>query len=153
MLESLIQEDFCTVAPNSGEPLPADGLYMAAGASYAQEMSGRTALPWAIALTFAGTVRAQDLAEEQRRALSAAIGTQRCQPAADPNEIVVCAPRDERYRLPPSPPAPGTKGALSVSQERKRLYDYDFGGIGSCSAVGPGGVSGCLKRNIENSRN
>jgi len=115
-------------------------------------MNPGAALRLAIVLTLTDVALAEDLVEEQRRALSAAIGTQRCQPAADPNEIVVCARRDERYRLLPSPPAPGTKEALSVSQERRSLYDYDFGGIGSCSAVGPGGGSGCLKRKIENSR-
>lgn len=63
-------------------------------------------------------------------------------------EIVVCASRrdDEARRyLPPirSEYERGDPRAQSVSAERNGLFDYDAGGNGACSTVGPGGWTGC----------
>ena len=62
-------------------------------------------------------------------------------------EIVICAnPREQqRYRLPQqewNPDGP----VQSVSRERHSLYEQGDSGIGSCSAVGPGGWTGCALR-------
>lgn len=68
-------------------------------------------------------------------------------PKAKPGEIVVCAdaePPKSPYRLPlDMPPEIGTKESISVSRERNALFDFDAGGIGSCSTAGSGGASGC----------
>ena len=63
-------------------------------------------------------------------------------------EITVCGRRDaverSRYRSPlPLDYEPGDPRARSVSAARNGLFDYDAGGVGTCSSVGPGGASGC----------
>lgn len=74
-------------------------------------------------------------------------------PKAEPGEIVVCADQEappSKYRLPGPPPAPefGSRASVSVNRERAALFDYDAGGNGLCSNVGPGGMAGCvLKEN------
>ncbi len=69
-------------------------------------------------------------------------------PKAKGDDIVVCAdpePRQSPYRAPlrGGPPEAGTRAAMSVSRERNSLFDYDAGGSGLCSSVGPGGMYGC----------
>ena len=64
------------------------------------------------------------------------------------DDIVVCGdpePHISPYRAPirGGPPELGTRAANSVSRERNALFDYDAGGSGLCSSVGPGGVYGC----------
>lgn len=67
-----------------------------------------------------------------------------------PGEIVVCAdqePQKSPYRLPlPVPLEEGSRETISPSRERNALFDYDLGGIASCSTVGPGGWTGCKYR-------
>ena len=41
---------------------------------------------------------------------------------------------------------PKTQGDEIVSRERNGLFDYDNGGIGTCSTTGAGGASGCSYR-------
>lgn len=75
--------------------------------------------------------------------------TRRCDPAADPDEVVVCGRRlpAERYRLPIRPDRFDPKGPIdSISRERHKLIQEGDAGIGSCSAIGPGGSSGCFHR-------
>jgi len=70
-------------------------------------------------------------------------------PTGEPGEIVVCADRDAdvRYRLSPGREGFDPAGPVeSVHRERHRLVDVGASGIGSCSTVGPGGVSGCDAR-------
>jgi hypothetical protein len=70
-----------------------------------------------------------------------------CPPRSRPDEIVVCAdrtPRRSPYRAPlRAPPEDGTRGTASVSAERNRLLGQDVGSLGSCSAWGAGGFTGC----------
>ena len=69
-------------------------------------------------------------------------------PCPTTGEITVCATREpdgrSRY-LPPIPfaYAPGDPRAQSGSAARNGLFDYDGGGLGTCSNVGPGGFTGC----------
>jgi len=72
-----------------------------------------------------------------------------CSEAKAADEIVVCGRRRDnlRYRLPlkSSEPVVGSFGARSVAAERYALMqDRSEGGSGSCSAVGPNGVAGCM---------
>lgn len=68
-------------------------------------------------------------------------------PEALPGEIVVCAdiePLPSPYRSPlPFDPDPGARTSVSVSRERNALFDYDAGGMHSCSPAGAAGASGC----------
>lgn len=72
-----------------------------------------------------------------------------CREAAASGEIVVCARRGSVYRLPFREPEPGSRAARAADAagERQALRGraVDAGGIMSCSAVGPGGASGCTK--------
>lgn len=72
-------------------------------------------------------------------------------PKPKPGEIVVCAdqePPKSPYRLPlPAPLVAGDRATISPSRERNALFDYDSGGIGSCSTAGAGGGTGCHHRN------
>ena len=75
-------------------------------------------------------------------------------PRGSGDEIVVCArrPESERYRLPPetSPPSPAdSRSALERQQDIREATDT---GTDSCSAVGPGGHTGCLQQRINKSR-
>jgi hypothetical protein len=70
-----------------------------------------------------------------------------CREAAARGEIVVCAKRGSVYRLPFRQTTPGSLMAdkAEAYETRRRLHGraVDIGGIGSCSAVGPGGMTGC----------
>ena len=75
-------------------------------------------------------------------------------PKATGDEIVVCAdpePKYSPYRAPfrGGPPEAGTRAAMSVSRERNSLFDYDPGGSGLCSNVGPGGYTGCTFKSFK----
>ena len=64
----------------------------------------------------------------------------------DAKEIVVCGRRDPgaAYRLPPKGEGFDPWGTVeSVSRERNRLLGPLMAGSGTCSAVGPGGWTGC----------
>lgn len=97
-----------------------------------------------------------DLMRTYRTQTSVVRGSELCRPTEGTDEIVVCAQRseDEAYRLPPQArgPVPGSRTVRSVSAERNALFDYDAGGIGSCSTVGPGGGTGCTLRSIKRAR-
>jgi hypothetical protein len=73
----------------------------------------------------------------------------------DDAEIVVCGRREQPrspYRLPEPPPRFDAGGNdLSVSRERHSLYEQGDTGIHSCSAVGPGGYTGCTFKSWKNS--
>ena len=68
-------------------------------------------------------------------------------PKAKGDEIIVCAdpePPVSRFRAPiRGTPEFGTRASDSVSAERNALFDYDAGGSGLCSSVGPAGIYGC----------
>jgi hypothetical protein len=69
-------------------------------------------------------------------------------------EIVVCGRRDEdrRYRLPPQERFDPKGPVASVSRERNRLLEGERGGLGSCSVVGPNGMTGCLEFGVQRKR-
>jgi hypothetical protein len=80
----------------------------------------------------------------------------RCSEAPRPgDEIVVCGRRrhNERYRIPLRDGGWDPKGPVeSVSRARNRLMEGELGGLGSCTNIGPGGMTGCFSKGIERSR-
>ncbi|MBR0552930.1 hypothetical protein [Stakelama marina] len=78
-------------------------------------------------------------------------GNDKCPTDSNGNEIVVCArrPETERYRIPKElrdlKIAPENR-SWAVKQEQ--VLDTGKTGIGSCSAVGPGGGIGCSQQTI-----
>ena len=91
---------------------------------------------------------APDLPAEAIRAV--AVGECR---AVDRDEIIVCGSRkrDERYRLPDRSDAPfDPAGEMkSVMNERVGWAAEGDSGTQSCSAVGPGGWTGCMVKKLE----
>ncbi|MEO7601884.1 MAG: hypothetical protein ABIS39_01270 [Sphingomicrobium sp.] len=78
-------------------------------------------------------------------------GTDPC-PRSTDDDIVVCTrrPEEERYRLAPNLRPSGTRQERSSWANRAQdLKSVGSTGIGSCSAVGPGGSSGCLIQDID----
>ena len=81
-------------------------------------------------------------------------GTDPC-PRATDDQVVICRrlPESMRYRMPEAYRPSGTKQQReSWANKVKNLSTAGATGIGSCSAVGPGGSSGCLIKEIEQAR-
>ena len=81
-------------------------------------------------------------------------GTDPC-PRSTEDQIVVCRREDEkmRYRLPQAYRPNGTyQEKQSWAQRSKALTTVGRTGIGSCSAVGPAGYTGCLIQQIHNNK-
>ena len=93
--------------------------------------------------------------EDQRRQVRNVIvyGNDPC-PDERGDEIVVCArrPESERYRLPPETQAPNPTDRRSALQRQQEIREATDTGTDSCSAVGPGGHTGCLQQQINRSR-
>ena len=89
---------------------------------------------------FAGAAAAQPVPDAQAPRI-----VEDC-PERDGKEILVCGQRDRdaAYRLPPKDEGFDPWGNVeSVSRERNRLLGPLVAGSGTCSAVGPGGWTGC----------
>lgn len=87
---------------------------------------------------------------QSRNAEVIVYGTDPCPRSAD-DDIVVCnrRPEEERYRIAPNLRPSGTRQERSSWANRAQDFkDVGATGIGSCSAVGPGGSSGCLVQEI-----
>ena len=81
-------------------------------------------------------------------------GTDPC-PRSTESQIVVCKryPESERYRLNPSQRTSGTRQErTSWVRKSQALRTVGATGTGSCSAVGPGGFTGCLTQEIKQAR-
>jgi hypothetical protein len=67
--------------------------------------------------------------------------------------ICVRAPESQRYRLPNSQNPQGTRQQRrSWARQAQTLNTVGATGAGSCSAVGPGGFTGCLTQQINENR-
>lgn len=78
-------------------------------------------------------------------------GTDPC-PRSTDDEIVVCArkPESERYRIPERLREGGSLQSRQAWAVRAQsLETVGATGINSCSAVGPGGFTGCLEKLID----
>jgi len=76
-------------------------------------------------------------------------------PRSTDDKIVVCThrPEAERYRIPPKMRPSGTPQPMEAWAVRsKNLKDAGKTGIGSCSAVGPAGYTGCLTKQIQEAK-
>ena len=84
-----------------------------------------------------------------RQKLVTVYGTDTCPKQTDPDESIICTrrPAEERYRIPPTVRSDVKPDGAFEGSNRKALLGDASGGaggsIGSCSAVGPGGASGC----------
>ena len=110
-------------------------------------------LPIAIALVAALPAVAQTPVEKARQRIRSVIiyGDEACPPAADPDEIVVCShrPEEERYRLPPGTRDDATKNRKNRSWAARAQELNTLGKtVNACTAVGPGGASGCLQEQL-----
>ncbi|WP_308514653.1 hypothetical protein [Sphingomonas flavescens] len=67
--------------------------------------------------------------------------------------ICIRAPESQRYRLPQSQNPQGTpQERNSWANKSKSLMTVGATGVGSCSAVGPGGQTGCLIQEINRAK-
>ena len=76
-------------------------------------------------------------------------------PRSTESEIVVCSrrPESERYRLPKNQQLQGSRQQRqSWARQSQALTTVGNTGTGSCSAVGPGGHTGCLIQEINQNR-
>lgn len=76
-------------------------------------------------------------------------------PRSTEDEVVVCArkPEGERYRIPERYRQTGPlQSRQSWSQKAKSFEYVGRTGIQSCSAVGPGGYTGCLQNMIDRAK-
>ncbi len=83
-------------------------------------------------------------------------GRDACPRGASGDEIVICArkPETERYRIPQAlRNTPSTAPSDASWTDRAENLEYvGRTGIGSCSASGPGGWTGCLNQLIQSAR-
>ena len=117
-------------------------------------MTRLTLIAAGMASLFAGGVAlpAPSLAQNQAEIL--VFGTDPC-PRATDDEVVICRrlPESMRYRMPDQYRAPGTfQEKQSWTNKARTLQTVGSTGIGSCSAVGPGGQTGCLTQEIQAAR-
>ena len=91
---------------------------------------------------------------QPRQRLVTVFGTEACPKPSSPDEIVVCArlPDSEAYRIPERLRL--AEKRVSPFQANRNLLLGDAtggagGSIGSCSAVGAGGMIGCDRRQID----
>jgi hypothetical protein len=76
-------------------------------------------------------------------------------PRSSDSQVYVCTrrPEAERYRLPKDQQLQGTRQERrSWANKARALNSVGKTGTGSCSAVGPGGHTGCLVEEIKQAR-
>ncbi|RST29931.1 hypothetical protein HMF7854_03145 [Sphingomonas ginkgonis] len=76
-------------------------------------------------------------------------------PRSTDDSAVVCyrRPESERYRLAPNQRLSGNRQQRSSWANRaQQVNSLGATGINSCSAVGPGGFTGCLQQQIQEAR-
>lgn len=96
-----------------------------------------------VSLFLALLAAAPDLSAEIKRE----VARQECkQPSGEGADVVVCARRDRPrpYQVTDPKRFDPTGPRHSVARERGRWVEELDTGIGSCTAIGPGGSSGCM---------
>lgn len=108
----------------------------------------------AIALTASLGAAVPSAQAQQTTAEIIVYGTDPC-PRATDDEIVVCRrlPESLRYRIPENLRQTGTfQERQSWTMKSRQMMTVGDVGTGSCSAVGPGGHTGCLTQEIQTAR-
>lgn len=111
----------------------------------------------AIAASFAGSAIAQQASETDDGSKIAEVivfGNDPC-PRSTDDAIVVCArkPESERYRIPERYRDSGPRQTRQSWAQKAKSFEYvGRTGIQSCSAVGPGGNTGCLQNMIDRAK-
>ncbi|MEO7276690.1 MAG: hypothetical protein ABIW33_01550 [Sphingomicrobium sp.] len=108
------------------------------------------------ATAIAGMATLPEPAAAQQNSVAEIIvfGSDPC-PRSTDDRVVVCArrPETERYRLPKKYRPGGTRQETTAwGKKAQALETLGASGINSCSAVGPGGTSGCLTQVIKQAR-
>ena len=108
----------------------------------------------AIAGMAAMPAAAQEGSEDVRIAEIIVYGDDPC-PRSTDSEVVVCArkPESERYRIPERYRESGPIQTRQSWAARAQSFEYvGRSGTQSCSAVGPGGHTGCLQNMIDRAK-
>ncbi|HET9811979.1 MAG TPA: hypothetical protein VFP53_09865 [Sphingomicrobium sp.] len=108
----------------------------------------------AAVLAFAPAAAQAQSASDVKIAEIIVYGNDPC-PRSTADEVVVCArkPEADRYRIPERYRPSGTRQQRQSWAERAKSFEYvGRTGIQSCSAVGPGGSTGCLANMIERAK-
>lgn len=89
-----------------------------------------------------------------RQRLVTVFGTEACPKPTSPDEVVVCArlPESEIYRIPERLRQAQNRQSVFTSNRALLLGDSAGGAggsIGSCSAVGSGGMIGCSRNQVD----
>ena len=109
----------------------------------------------AFALTGLAVPTAPALAQNGKVSEIIVYGTDPC-PRSSDDEIVVCArkPESERYRIPERLRQGGSLQSRQAWAARAKQFEtVGRTGINSCSAVGPGGYTGCEQQLINQAFN
>ena len=112
------------------------------------------AAAFAPALGVSAPAAAQDAGGDVRIAEIIVYGTDPC-PRSTDSEVVVCArkPESERYRIPERYRESGPLQTRQSWANKAKSFEYvGRTGTMSCSAVGPGGYTGCLQNMIDRAR-
>jgi hypothetical protein len=107
-----------------------------------------------IAAVFAAPATAQDTSDSDKIAEIIVYGNDPC-PRSTEDAIVVCArkPESERYRIPERYRDSGPRQTRQSWAQKAKSFEYvGRTGIQSCSAVGPGGNTGCLQNMIDRAK-
>ena len=113
-----------------------------------------TVMAAAVAGAGLAALPAPAVAQSSRIAEVIVYGNDPC-PRSTDDEVVVCArkPEADRYRIPEQYRSSGTRQEReSWASRATRFETVGATGINSCSAVGPGGHTGCLQQIIDQAR-
>lgn len=99
--------------------------------------------------TFASLIVAASAAAAPRERNVEVFGAEKC-PVGTADEIVVCArrPESERYRIPTALREPAAADLVTATDRVHEMIDIGRTGTDSCSAVGPGGFTGCFLKQV-----
>jgi len=118
----------------------------------------KLAIPFAAVATLAGgfaVLPAPASAQAQDKISEIIVyGSDPC-PRSTDDEVVVCArkPEAERYRIPEPYRSTGPRQLSQSWAARAQSFEtVGSTGLNSCSAVGPGGFTGCLAQIIDTAR-
>lgn len=90
---------------------------------------------------------------QRRQRVVEVFGTDRC-PEGNSEEIIVCArkPESDRYRIPTEFREPTAADRESQESRVDEAVALGRTGTDSCSAVGPGGFTGCFVQQVRQNR-